>query len=446
MQTTTHFHVRKQFPVTCQDVLHVLILIAICFWFCMAPIPSFGQPTLGPIGNNDFSAFGSTPLDFPTLQQATSMLEPAQVPAVQTMPEVSGTAIPFAGTFAQSIPPVPAEAPVSPATANQYSPIQSPPYQPLQPHSPQREIVVNLDHPFRQYWGVPNDPQTKITGKSTTVAELLAGTRSSTVRTRLLQTYWELSGLLAIYHFRHESEKLASSAIGQQPDMMTLLREQRRTAEVEFIKQQWVLAELLKQYKGYSLRESELPIPADYPLCPRYQTHADQIARTERTQYLGRMIPIQEQLIESKNGTWKAASEMIPNASQPFFVVSNQRTMAFLDLTKAIVDYNKMIAEYALETIPSNISQQQLVGAIVRSPKVDAAPAQPQTQTATEGIRLTRYEVPADVLSQPVQRVTYEFQTEHPSASIPPSLPLPERIETEVTEVMSETSALLMDF
>jgi len=393
------------------------------------------------------------------------------MPTAQAMPEVSTSAVPFGFstvpiaqpemTFAQPEVPVPAVATTSPATANQFPPTLSAPQQfsqspqqPTQQWGPPREVVViSTEHPFRQYWGAPNDPQAKITGRQMTVAELFSGTRSSAVRTHLLQAYWELSGLLAIYHFRCEAERLAGGATGQQQEMMTLLREQRRTAEVEFIKQQWVLAELLKLYKGQALRESELPIPADYPLYPRYQTHADLIARTERARHLGRMIPIQEQLIETKNGTWRAASEMVPSASQPFFVVSNQRTMAFLDLTKAIVDYNKMIAEYVLETIPPNASQHQLVGAVVRLPRGDAVLEQPQTlQTAVESIRLTQYEAPTGVLAQPVAQVAHEFQTEYqpapPPIATPPSLLTPaheEVAEVEETEFVPEIPAFLRD-
>jgi hypothetical protein len=282
-----------------------------------------------------------------------------------------------------------------------------------------------------------------ITGKPMTVAELFAGTRSSMARNQLLQAYWELSGLLAIYHFRLETERLASGVMGQQQDMMTLLREQRRTAEMEFIKQQWVLAELLKLHKGQEFRESDLPIPADFPLYPRYQTHAEILARTERARHLGRMIPIQERLIETKNGTWRAASEMIPSASQPFSVVSNHRTMAFLDLTRAIVDYNKMIAEYVMETIPPNASHQQLVGAVVRLPRTDTVPVEPQAlRMATEEIRLTQYEAPVGVLAQPVAQVAHEFQT----MPVPPPVSMPEVIETEENEFVPMAPAFLMDF
>ena len=463
MKKTTHFQFHKQPFVTRQDVLYVLILIAICLWFTLTPAHSFGQPALGHLSSDTFSALP------PPAMMANP--EPAQASVTQTIPENPTPAAafydptpstnpvpepPFAS--AQTGVPALAAASASPMTANQVLPVQSQvqhpqvqyqPQQPQQRYSPQRErAAVNAEHPFRQYWGVPNDPQTRITGKPISVAELFAGTRSSMVRCQLLQAYWELSGLLAIYHFRCESETLAGRAAGmQQEGMMTLLREQRRTAEVEFIKQQWVLAELLNQYKGRTLRESELPIPADYPLYPRYQTYADQIARTKRTQYLGRMIPIQEQLIETKNDTWKAASGMMLSASQPFFAVSNQRTLAFLDLTKAVIEYNKMIAEYALETIPSNAGQHQLIGAVVRLSRSSAVSEQPQTQQKMAGdITLTQYEVPVGVPARPAQLVGNEFHVEHDRPPTPFSLPMSTDIETEESELESETPPFLRDF
>ena len=427
-KTTTHFQTQQQFYITYQDAFRILILLAICLLFCLKPTHGFGQPTVGSIAGNDFPVFDTT-------MESTFAPQPAAVtPTALTPVPVAAPVSPVVEQFyAPATPemPVPVAASASPVTANQFSPAPAQ-QQPVQPRTPQRGVVVDADHPFRQYSGVPNDPQAKITGKPVTVAELFAGTRSSAVRNQLLQAYWELSGQLAVYHFRCETEKLASGVAGQQPDMLTLLREQRRTAEMEFIKQQWVLAELLKQYKGRTLRESELPIPIDYPLFPKYQTHASKIARTERTQYLGRMIPIQEQLIETKHGAWKAASEMVPNVSQPFFVISSQRATAFLDLTRAIVDYNKMIAEYAMETIPPNVSPHQLVGAVVRLPKGNAAQMQLPSfqttfQTATDGIRLTQYEVPAGVTAQPIRQVSDEYL----SAPLPPSLPTSEVSDSE---------------
>ena len=453
MKTMTLSQVRAESLSVRQNIFHAPILIALCLCFLMIPAQSFGQPALGNIAGEGLLGFDDSPF---APQPATTIPEPAPAPAAPTRSELSTPALSFADSFAQPEAsfaqpgaPAPTAAAATPVTASQYAmPIPTTNQQPLPLHNPQqthlqRAVAVNADHPFRQYWGVPNDPQTTIAGKPMTVAELLTGTRSAVVRSQLLQAYWELGGLLAIYHFRYEAERLASGAMGQTQELMTLLSEQRRTAEVEFTKQQWVLAELLKLYKGRIIRETDLPIPADYPLYPRYQTFADKIARTERTQHLGRMIPIQEQLIESKNRTWRAASVMTPSASQPFFEIANQRTVAFLDLTSAIVEYNKMIAEYAMETIPVNVTQHQLVGAVIRLPRRDAVQEHPQTlQRPMEGIALAQYELPTAAMAEPVEQVGHEFQPNYQS----PSLSLPEIAETAEPHLPPTAPPFLMDF
>ena len=460
MRKTAYAHCKKAPFVTIQDVLHALVLIVIALLFCLVPTRGFGQPTLGNIVEDTFPV---PPAATPLPTTMAPIANPVTTPFPPITPEVPATlatpATPpvesFYAPLAQPAIPEPAAATPNPIAANQFSPIQTPVYQQtqLQQRLPQREVAVSTEHPFRQYWGVPNDPQTKIAGKPMTVTQLFAGTRSSSVRCQLLQAYWELSGLLAIYHFRCEAEKLATGATGaQQENMLTLLREQRRTAELEFVKQQWVLAGLLNQYKGRSLRESELPIPSDYPLYPRYETFADKLAWSERTQYLGRMIPIQEQLIESKNGTWKAASEMTPSASQPFFVISTQRTTAFLELTKAMVEYNKMIAEYALETIPSNVSQQQLVAAVVRLPRSNpASPVQPQVpQMATPGITLTQYEyeteAPAGIAAQPVEQVAFQYQIPAKTETLDKEFEFEHEFATETPATTETTSEVMLGF
>jgi len=417
----------------------IYILIAVALASCSMPTCGFGQSTSGNVTNDAFSTFDSAvPPPF---------LAPASAPGQASLtPAGSDISLPAAEQFnvqhhvPQPAIPAPAMAEASSVTAAQFPSAQPQSYQsqsyqpPLrQQHVPQQEVAVNVSHPFLRYWGVPNDPQTKIVGKPMTVAQLLTGTRSPGVREQLLRAYWDLSGLLAIYHFRCETERQATSASGRQQDgMAALLYEQRRTAEMEFIKQQWNLAELLRQYKGQRLRESELPIPADFPLSPRFQTFADKIARSERTQYLGRMIPLQEQLIESKNGTWQAASGMDWNL----------RTMAFLDLTKAIIEYNKMIAEYALETIPSNVSSQQLVRVVVRQSGSGTVLPQAQTPQMAEGITLTHYEAavretPMGIPAQPVGQMAYEYQIPAlPARSTTPASEAPVDKEVEAASEM----------
>ena len=477
MKKTLHFH--KESLITRQDVIHVLILLALSLLFSFVPTLGFGQTLPGNINDRFPASAAMPPADFSSLPAAASAIpEPAQA---TSFPDFFSPAEQSFASLDTSAPaPAPATAVANPIAAAQYQssvPSQSFPKQTqqqqqqpqtqraLQHQTPIPTVAassvaatsvsasavstssVPSEHPFLAYWGIPKEPQTKITGKPMSVVELLSGTRSQSVRCQLLQAYWELCGLLAVYHFRCETERLAGGSGGaQQEGMMALISEQRRTAEVEFIKQQWVVAELLKQHKGRMLRGSELPIPADFPLYPHYQTHAEKIARTERSQYIGRMIPIQEQLIESKNGTWKAASAMALGGTQPFLTVANQRTLAFLELTKAIVEYNKMIAEYATETMPPNVGQQQFVAAVVRLPKRVTAPEQRQTpQMAKQGVALMSYNdsydevVPVSVPAQPVEFIASEFQ--QTAAILLP--PYEEKNETEIVGTLPEPSRLM---
>ncbi|MDR3181990.1 MAG: hypothetical protein LBT89_03570 [Planctomycetaceae bacterium] len=208
-----------------------------------------------------------------------------------------------------------------------------------------KELAANplasqpADHPLAKYLRMPSESLSRITGKALSVEDLLKGARAAAARQQLLQAYWELSGRLAAYHIQRDHNLPAT-----------------RIAELEFIKAQWNLAEQLKRHKSIDCTEKDLPIPTDYPLYQRYETYADKIARTERTEHLSHLIPIQEQLIEAKMQT--------------------QRIDDLLDLTTTIVEYNKMIAEYASATVASSISNEALVGAVIKLVKR----GKPQTQ------------------------------------------------------------------
>ncbi len=247
-------------------------------------------------------------------------------------------------------------------------------------------------HPLAGYLDVPGARENAlIKGKSLSIAQLLENVQNPGTRRVLLQSYWELTGKLAEFHCRLQAEQQAGGASAPR-DMkaagtLNLLRQQRRAAEIEFVKQQWQFAELLRRAKGDApvVAEENLPIPMDYPLFKAYETHADKIARTTRSRHVGRMIPIQEQLVQSRLEACRDTFELhgsIPASSQELLSMLNQRTEAFLNLIEAIVDYNKMIAEYTSETIPPGISQYRLVGALIELPKISTL-AETNTGTTT---------------------------------------------------------------
>jgi hypothetical protein len=259
------------------------------------------------------------------------------------------------------------------ATPTQFLPNRSEKFLPN--HSNLRS-VADPNHPFARYFSLPKESQSLIKGQPYTVAQLLEGTKTSGSRRQLLQTYWELTGLLAEYNIRCEAERLSGSVQDTQQNLTAvLLQQQRRSVEMEFVKKQWELTGLLQRFKGLSVLEKELPIPCDYPLFKRYETFADKIARTARSQYLGHLIPVQEQLIDARHRSCTIIFEMlqnIPPDSRQLIEVLNRRTTAFLELAEAVIDYNKMIAEYTSETIPPEVSGYRLVGALVELPKTNS--------------------------------------------------------------------------
>jgi hypothetical protein len=404
--------VKKNF----HTILFIILLIAISLFLGMLPTLSFGQdafmtaspppmPTPTPTPTPEITASflpevqptsGSTPSGSPAsieLSSATNPVRPAN-PTPNPITNLSDSS---------SILPTPS---LTPIVSSPTSPLNSPqrPHKTPKPMNVQGSAklssgksaslaqksssksssqlsnrfenlrsVVDPNHPFARYFDLPKEPQSIIKGQPYTVAQLLDGAKTSVSRRQLLQTYWELTGLLVEYNIRCEAERLSGSVPNTQQNVATvLLQQQRRSTEIEFIKKQWQLSGYLRYFKGISLSEKELPIPCDYPLYKRYETFADKIAGTARSQYLGHLIPVQEQLVDARHRGCITIFEMlqnIPSDSRQLIDVLNQRTTAFLELAEAVIDYNKMIAEYVSETIPSEISGFRLVGALIELPK-----------------------------------------------------------------------------
>jgi len=246
--------------------------------------------------------------------------------------------------------------------------------------------VADVQHPFHSFYEIPKQPGTLITGKPISVAQLFAGVSSPAVRSRLLQKYWELAGLLVEYNVRLDAEmqcqKWLSDSAGdvQRQNVFSLtlnqIQQQRKSAELTFIMTQRHFAEMLKPYRQNITEKDNLPLPADFPIYKRYETYSEKIARSERAVLLGHLIPIQEQLLNSKMAESVAAHAMIQNTMQQLpqnprdlIFTLNQRTEAFCGLITAAIDYNKMIAEYVSETVGSGVSQYRLVSAVIELPK-----------------------------------------------------------------------------
>jgi hypothetical protein len=385
-----------------RTILFFILLVVISLFLGLLPTLSFGQdsfPVIPSAPTSDApSSFlpnvpSSTPtsISLPSVAGSTPNLSSGELnfPAPTTPNNNTGLVSPNTSNTltSHSLPPVPPQrSPKTPkpknvplsgsygqATPTQFLPNRS---ENFLPNRSTLRSVADPNHPFARYFSLPKESQSLIKGQPYTVAQLLEGTKTSASRRQLLQIYWELTGLLAEYNIRCEAERLSGSVQDAQQNLATvLLQQQRRSVEMEFVKKQWQLTGLLQQFKGISVLEKELPIPCDYPLFKRYETFADKIARTARSQYLGHLIPVQEQLIDARHRSCTIIFEMlqnIPPDSRQLIEVLNRRTTAFLELAEAVIDYNKMIAEYTSETIPPEVSGYRLVGALIELPKTNS--------------------------------------------------------------------------
>ena len=403
--------------LTTRTISWFVILAIVSLFFGSFPSQGFGQALAGfePLAVAPEAADSAPP---PTLS------DPAPIVADSAATLSTAVAAPPAAAF--PIPPPPPTvpenfSPVNTTAAASSNPValvatQTPtlPFTPVSAKSPtatNREptakqlqerpellrSVAAADHPFYDYFKAPNDPKSPIQGKPYSVAELLNGVREPSARRQLLITYWELTGLLAEWNMRFDSERRAemwyteaSNARNTQRidgfvGAVLLTRQQRKATEIAFARKQYQLVEQLRSLRGVSFAAKDYPIPNDYPIAKNYVTYVDKIARSERARYIGRLIPFQAELVEVRkqsrqaaDGYFLATTQNPQTSPQDCVAALNQRTDAFAALVTSVVDYNKTIAEYTAETVGSNVGNYRLLGAILELPKVDATTQPPQ--------------------------------------------------------------------
>ena len=366
-----------------QTILWFVFLVIISLFLGSLPALSFGQG-----------------FDLPTAvtDSAPTFGAPAPLAIAPTEPAASPTGF------------LPTSVPAEPKTASVADQSPTLPVTPTSlktaPTTSQPELlrsVATEDHPFYNYFNASNDPKSPVQGKPYAVEQLLNGVRDPSARRQLLGSYWELAGILAEWNMRFDSERRVSVWYNEANNARNVQRaegftgafylaqQQRKATEIAFAKKQYQLVEQLRALRGITLTAKDYPIPSDYPIAKNYVTYADKIARSERARYTGRMISLQAELVDARKNSQQAANgyfvKMTQNpqgSPQDHVLALNQRTDAFVDLVASVVDYNKMIAEYTSETIGANVSNTQLLGALLELPKAGtASPTGPPTQLAT---------------------------------------------------------------
>ena len=251
--------------------------------------------------------------------------------------------------------------------------------------------VSDPNHPFYQLRlsSQPVDPNCEIAGQSLTICEMLSSVRSPQARNLLLHEYWELSRNIAKYKIYNLHVDNVNGWLEKYPDESTLqstaklITAKRRSAELNVIKQQYKLAVLLRNHGIYrpvtfaSEGNSErLPIPVDYPVTGTYDSSINEMVKhrqlSSRALFLGKTLPIQQQLIESKTEEFAAENEIftgLANSQQKtiedLLQARNQLTVAYIAAADEIIDYNNDIADYVCETVGPELSGRDLLSKLI---------------------------------------------------------------------------------
>lgn len=370
------------------SVVSIVLTCSLCV-DSFAQGPTFGGPAPASSSFNPITTSPSIPPGVPVPNAATPN-PPIGSPALgqPAPPQPAGIAP----------PPQARSAAIAPHQINQIDSLAKTPHRPVASRvggsAADRRIALDRlrsvsdpQHPFAGYLEVPSDPQSSIRGKALPVARLLDGVRSPETRRQLLRSYWELTGLLVEYNMRFDAERRAAhwfkdaDKTNDQARKNYLrgtfhyLQPKRQVTEIAFSKAQYRLAEQIKYAKGVTLAEEDFPIPCEFPIFKKYETYSDKIARTGRSRSLGRLIPTQEQLVGYRRNGFIASENLLieamknPGQFQTLVTQLQQRTESFVELADAIIEYNKMIADYATDTIGPEIDTQRLIGALIELPK-----------------------------------------------------------------------------
>lgn len=267
--------------------------------------------------------------------------------------------------------------------------------------------LIDPDHLFHQLRldGDPVDPNSKVIGRPLTIYEMLQSVHSPKVRSRLLRSYWDLSGAIAKYKIAvnrwnqiafWNKESSGGTLQGNNPfsAAQKMAESQMKTAELRVIQKQDELSSLLRQYGVYrpvvpaNQKEEQLPpIPTDFPLIGAYNTQVNQLVRyrqvPSRATRLDKSIALQKQIIDSKLNELDAAMQYSAlvdrNNGGDHGIISSylQQMSTFEDCVDEVVLYNQMIAEYVGETVGSEVVGRRLMKTFLRlNPEQNDPPLQ----------------------------------------------------------------------
>ncbi len=277
-----------------------------------------------------------------------------------------------------------------------------------------------------------------VAGQPLTVLQALSAIRDRGRQLEIMLAYWRLVEAVAVDHFCHQHVEQLSRLSGGTDEPVVRAASaaasaRLREAELEAVDVQYRLAALL----GMSAN-APLPLPADRPYVGPYRTGFPQVfaGRTapERTRLLARVLPIWQQAIDERAAAVQAAEEASSAVSRgpgsaadasARLVCSRDLFEQRRALIRAVCEYNRDIAAYALAVARLGASPRAITAMLIGPPQTAATPAvliAPASNGTTAGKAADSAVQPA-ALNEPVQSPDLQSLRSEPTLAAPRTVP-----------------------
>ena len=254
------------------------------------------------------------------------------------------------------------------------------------------------------------DPaQIALAGAPTRLADLISRLVDRRQQIEATQAYWKLS--CATSEYRVWAECVASLQRLQPAEgaerfpgeevlaaRLAAAEARLREAEAEVLAEQYLLAELARWTNS-----NALPLPADLPHVGPYLTHFQEIysgrVPPPRAYLIDRSLPLRLRSLETRAAAVTAASHAVEGDFDGYGRQQLDQTVLLdsiaelaaqqREFLRAVRDYNRDIAEYALSVAPANLPPAKLVSLLIQ-------PAQRAVSQGEEpeGLRQAGFDAP----------------------------------------------------
>lgn len=264
------------------------------------------------------------------------------------------------------------------------------------------EMNANAPNRFAPYLRPPTEEDSSAAGDDCSLSELLSSAATPQARRQTMERYWRLTEKLAYYNLalihandvescigRHQGALIAQNVAALWVSARRLASEAKDQARIEWIAEQYRFID--GQRSG---GKDKLPIPVDPPTLAPYQTRAEEIAKNRhfsiQAQRLNAVIPRQYEAVAARFrqvdetlAAYGALFKQSGGSDETLLAALERHTDAKRLMIKAVIAYNRSIADYAAETVGANIRGDRLLMTMNQIPNNDTRPGsdtQPNAQ------------------------------------------------------------------